>query len=125
VDSAGDLDALVAAIRGATLYRLRAGCQGRFPSRLAAGRELAAALAIAAQGIEEAAAPSMPDWRVLPVLPDLAIGDQVAVTAHDYRAALVAGLAQATAVWTPSGRVELERLRADVQALVEDVAALW
>jgi hypothetical protein len=113
---------IVGALRTTPLQRLRAACLGRFESRVDAGRALAAALAIATQGIEEAAAVSMPSWRVLPLLADLAVGDQVAVTANDY---LRATAAAPDTVWTPSGRAGLVPAVLEVRALVAEVGALW
>ena len=65
-------------------------------SRAAAGRAAAQLLADAAADLEAAGSSSgvvAPERRILPVLPDLAVGDQVAVTGHDLLAALaVVGL---------------------------------
>ena len=58
------------------------------PTRAAAGRAAAQQLADAAEALEAAAAGVAPERRSLPVLPDLAVGDQVAVTGHDLLAAL-------------------------------------
>jgi hypothetical protein len=58
------------------------------PSRAAAGRAAAQQRADAAAALEAAAAGTQPERRALPVLPDLAVGDQVAVTGHDLLAAL-------------------------------------
>ena len=58
------------------------------PSRAAAGRAAAQALADAAADLEAAAAGVPPVRRRLPDLPDLSVGDQVAVTGHDLLAAL-------------------------------------
>jgi hypothetical protein len=119
---------IIAALRTAPRHRLRATCEGRFASRLDAGRALATALAIATQGIAEEGAASMPAWRSLPVLPEQAIGDQVAVTAHDYLAAVDVSRGRGDAamlVWTPTGRATLEQLHGEVAALLADVGALW
>jgi hypothetical protein len=119
---AAQLARIVGVLRTTPRNRLRAACSGRFATRVDAGRVLAAALARATQGIEEAAAATMPLWRSLPELPDLAVGDQVAVTAHDYLRAV--STAPAT-VWTASGRADLEQLDRELQALVAEVGALW
>jgi hypothetical protein len=119
---AAKLAYVVGTLRTTPQHRLRAAGAGRFASRVDAGRALAAALAIATQGIEEADAAAMPVWRSLPVLPDLAVGDQVAVTASDYLRVVVTAPAE---VWTPSGRAEPASVDRDVRALVEEVGALW
>ena len=59
-------------------------------SRAADGRAAAQLLADAAADLEAAVAGVPPERRMLPVLPDLAVGDQVAVTGHDLLAALAA-----------------------------------
>jgi hypothetical protein len=119
---AAELARVVAALRTTPRFRLRAACEGRYPTRVAAGRALAAALATAAQGIEDADVFPMPTWRSLPALPDLAVGDQVAVLAHDYLDALATAPAEA---WRASGRVPIEQLRAEITEVVADVGALW
>ncbi len=57
-------------------------------SRAGAGRAVAQRLADLAAGVEARAASVAPVWRVLPHLPDLAVGDQVAVTGADATAGL-------------------------------------
>jgi hypothetical protein len=59
------------------------------PSRADAARHLAQRISEAAQALEA----DGPAWRVLPDLTDLAVGDQLAVTAHDLHAALLGHLA--------------------------------
>jgi hypothetical protein len=113
---------IVGALRTTPRQRLRAASLGRFASRVDAGRALAVVLATTAQGIEEASTASMPSWRALPLLPDLAVGDQVAVTASDFVRAVAAA---PVTVWTPSGRVELAEAVREVRALVAEVGALW
>jgi hypothetical protein len=113
---------IVGVLRTTPRYRLRAPCTGRFESRVDAGRALAAALATATQGIEEAGVAAVPAWRTLPVLPDLAVGDQVAVTAADYLRAL--SEAPAT-VWTPSGRAAIASVEREVGELIDEVGALY
>ncbi len=119
---AAALARIVVALRTTQLSRLRASVTGQFGSRADAGRALAAALATAAQGIDEADAAIEPAWRRLPVLPDLAVGDQVAVTAHDLLSLMTAA---PDTVWTPSGRASLSSVLADVRAMVGAVGALW
>ena len=58
------------------------------PSRAGAGRHAAQLMADAAADLEAAVEGVPPERRTLPVLPDLAVGDQVAVTGHDLLAAL-------------------------------------
>jgi hypothetical protein len=59
-----------------------------YPSRAAGGRAVAQVLAAAAQAIEERESGAQPPRRAVPVVSDLAVGDQVAVTGHDLLAAL-------------------------------------
>jgi hypothetical protein len=59
-----------------------------YPSRAAAARAAAQLMADTAAALEAAAMGTEPDRHVLPVLPDIAVGDQVAVTGHDLLAAL-------------------------------------
>jgi hypothetical protein len=116
---ADDLDGVVKTLRTTPVGRLRARLSGPFQSRADAGRALARVLAIAAQGIEDADQPAMPQWREPPVLADLAVGDQVRVLAHDFLAVLPSA---ATVVWTPSGRVPRAELVGDVVSSVAEVA---
>jgi hypothetical protein len=120
---ADDLDRVASTLRTTPAGRLRAHVSGPFASRADAGRALAGVLAIAAQGIEDADQPAMPQWRTLPVLADLAVGDQVRVLGHDFLLALPAA---AKVVWTPDGRVPRAQLVRDVVAAVAEVADfLW
>ena len=106
-----DLERVATLLRTTPANRLAAPLSGPFASRVEAGRALARTLAIAAQGIEDAERPVMPAWRTLPLLADLAVGDQVRVLGHD----LVAALAGAPdAVWTPEGRAPVDDLLRDV-----------
>ncbi len=116
---ADDLARVVKTLRTTPAGRLRARLSGPFHSRADAGRALARALAIAAQGIEDADQPAMPVWREPPALGDLAVGDQVRVLAHDFLAALPHA---ASTVWTPSGRVPRAELVRDVVSSVAEVA---
>ncbi len=68
-----------------------------------AGRAAAQALATAAQGLAERSARGEPRWRAVPRLSDFAVGDQVAVTAHDLLAEL-AGCDPAEPTWAPGTR---------------------
>jgi hypothetical protein len=117
---AQDLDRVVTTLRTTPAGRLKARLAGPFTSRADAGRALARALAIAAQGIEDADQPAMPHWRTPPVLADLAVGDQVRVLGHDFLTALPGA---AKVVWTPAGRVPRAELVRDVEATVAEVAA--
>ncbi len=67
---------------------------------------MAQALADAAAGIEDRDAPGPPRERVVPALSVFATADQVAVTAHDLRAA-AAGLASDAPVWWRGARTPL------------------
>jgi hypothetical protein len=60
-----------------------AGAAPPYPSRAAGGRAVAQTLADAAQALEERESGVEPGWRDLPALPDLVVGDQVALTGHD------------------------------------------
>ena len=117
---AHDLDGVVKTLRTAPAGRLRARLSGPFHSRADAGRALARVLAIAAQGIEDADQPAMPEWREPPMLADLAVGDQVRVLAHDFLGVLPSA---AGVVWTPEGRVPRAELVRDVVNCVAEVAA--
>jgi hypothetical protein len=88
-------------------------------SRAAAGRAVAQRLADAAADLEAAAAGVEPGRRPLPELPDLSVGDQVAVAGHDLLAALdLAG--PDTPVGTPGGRRAAEEaVRAAARALMD------
>jgi hypothetical protein len=116
---ADEIGRVVAKLRTTPAGRLGARVTGPFPSRAAAGRALALTLAVAAQGIEDAAAPVMPAWRTLPLLADLAVGDQVSVVAHDFLAALVVA---PSVVWTPVGQAPVSDLLLEVTASVAEVA---
>ena len=117
---AQDLDRIVATLRTTPAGRLKVRLAGPFRSRADAGRALARALAVAAQGIEDADQPAMPQWRTPPVLADLAVGDQVRVLGHDFLSTLPGA---AKVVWTPAGRVPRAELVRDVEATVAEVAA--
>ncbi len=85
------------------------------PSRAAGGRALAQALAIAAQGIEDRALATEPEWRSVPDLADLTVGDQVAVTGHDLLALLDSTGLEET-VWSPGARRTAGEVVADAAA---------
>ena len=114
-----DLDQVVSRLRNTSAARLRAAVSGPFATRAGAGRALARLLAQATQGIEDAAALEPPAWRTLPTLPDLAVGDQVRVLAHDFVAVLPTS---PSAVWGPDGRVGVDDVLRDVGATVTEVA---
>lgn len=79
------------------------------PSRGDLARHLAQALASGGQGLEAAGRRELPVWRDLPRLPDLAVADQIAVTASDaVRAARQ--LPARERVETPRGPVEARTL---------------
>jgi hypothetical protein len=85
------------------------------PSRAAGGRAAAHALAVAAQGIEDRALADEPQWRTVPALSDLAVGDQVAVTGHDLLALLDSAGPEET-VWSPGARRTAREVVADATA---------
>jgi hypothetical protein len=87
------------------------------PSRSAGGRALAQALAVAAQGIEDRALADEPQWRPVPVLSDLIVGDQVAVTGHDLIALLDSAGPEET-VWSPGARRTAGEVVTDATAQV-------
>ena len=116
---ARDLDGIVKTLRTTPAGRLRVRLSGPYQSRADAGRALARVLAIAAQGIEDADQPAMPQWREPPVLADLAVGDQVRVLAHDFLTVLPGS---ASVVWTQGGRVPRAELVRDVVSCVAEVA---
>jgi len=72
-------------------------------SRAEVARAAAQQLAEAAEGIAERGAAVEPSWRALPVLSDLAVGDQLAVAGHDL-VAEVAGCAPDADVWARGSR---------------------
>ena len=86
-------------------------------SRAAAGRALAQRLADAAADLEAAAAGVEPGRRPLPELPDLSVGDQVAVTGHDLLAVL--DLAGPDPPVGTGGRRAAEAVRAAARALMD------
>jgi hypothetical protein len=116
------VDAVVATARRLTAARLRAPLSGPVPTRADAARLLARVLATSAQGIEAAGAPEPPRWRTLPELPDLGVGDQLAVLAHDFRHAVAT--ATSALVWTPDGRVPLADVVRDVAATAAEVGRM-
>jgi len=99
--------------------RLRAGLRGPFATRADAARSLGRDLVVVAQGIEEAASPAAPAWRELPDVPDLVVGDQLAVLAEDVRRALAGD--PPIEVWTPAGRAPLPDVVRDLLAAAQEV----
>jgi hypothetical protein len=81
-----DVRRVVDRLRGLSEARLAAEAPPH-PSRAAAARATAQALADAAQALEDRDQPDEPVWRQLPPLHDLALGDQLSVTGHDLIAA--------------------------------------
>ena len=102
------------------------------PSRVAGGRALAQVLAVAAQGIEDRAGAEEPQWRRVPDIADLIVGDQVAVTGNDLLALLPTTLATTSStgdharagilvspeetVWAPGARRTAGEVVADAAA---------
>lgn len=116
-----ELDGIVTALRTMPAGRLGAPLSGPVPTRADAGRLLARVLAHAAQGIEQADSDELPRWRDVPRLPDLAVGDQVRVLAHDLTQALESAPAQ---VWAPDGQAPLSDVLHDVNATAREVRRL-
>jgi len=116
------VDAVVATARRLTAARLRAPLSGPVATRADAARLLARVLATSGQGIEAADEPEPPRWRTLPELPDLGLGDQLAVLAHDFRRAVTT--AASALVWTPDGRAPLADVVRDVAATADEVGRM-
>ncbi len=114
-----DLDRVVSRLRNTSAARLKAPVSGPFATRADAGRALARLLAQATQGIDDADALAPPVWRTLPALPDVAVGDQVRVLAHDFVSVLPTA---PSVVWGPDGRVGIDDVIGDVTATVTEVA---
>jgi len=91
-----------------------------YASRAEAGRALAQRLADAAQGIEGRRSLEPPFWREVPLLGDVAAGDQVAVTGQDLLAALAVADAYAE-VWTRTGRRPAGEVAEDAEAALRDL----
>lgn len=102
----GDLEADVRRVTDRVLNlsqaRLAAPAEAH-PSRASAVRVVAQQLAEAAQGIAAREDPGEPGWRELPVLSDLAVGDQLAVVGRDLLAEL-AGCEPDASVWARGAR---------------------
>jgi hypothetical protein len=105
-----------------TADRLRRLPESRLNKVAAAARGVAQSLADAAAGIEARDAAVSPPTRVVPALSVFAIADQVAVTAHDLRAA-AAGVAPEVAVWWDGARTPLQDVLQALAARVEQVRA--
>ncbi len=108
-------------LRTMSAGKLGTPLSGPVETRADAGRLLAAVLARACQGIEDADAPECPAWRVVPRLADLAIGDQVSVLANDLSRATAGASGE---VWTPEGRAPLGDVLRDVAATADEVRRL-
>jgi hypothetical protein len=87
----------------------------RSAGRVGAARALARDLATAVQGIEQAESAAPPTWRMLPDVPDLVVGDQLAVLAHDFSLAMPEAPEQ---VWTPHGRAPLSDVLGDLLLVI-------
>jgi hypothetical protein len=93
-------------------------------SRAAAGRHAAQLMADAAAALEAVALGVPAERRTLPVLPDLAVGDQVAVTGHDLLTALAdaAGAAGAADADSAAGGLSsVDRAVRDAATALADV----
>jgi len=115
----GELERLATRLRGQGSVRLAAEL-APYASRSAAARAVAQALAEAAQGVQERGAVAEPAWRAVPDVGPLAVGDQVAVTAHDLVSALE-GVPASAAVWVRGGRRELGAVLDDVRRRARDL----
>jgi hypothetical protein len=89
-------------LRGLSQARLAAPTPPH-ESAAEAGHAAAQVLATAAQGLAERSAAREPRWREVPRLSVFAVGDQVAVTAHDLLGEL-AGCDPGEPVWAPGTR---------------------
>jgi hypothetical protein len=119
-----DLERVAGLLRHATSTRLRAPLAGPYASRAQAARTLAQALATATQGIEDGDQPGGPDWRTIPHLDDLAVGDQVRLLAHDLLAVLPTSPELVWVPELPAVRVPAVELVRSISALVADVDSL-
>lgn len=88
--------------RNSSQARLAAPAEAH-PSRASAVRVVAQQLAETAQGIAAREDVTEPGWRELPVLSDLAVGDQLAVVGTDLLAEL-AGCEPDAVVWVRAAR---------------------
>jgi hypothetical protein len=95
-------------LRGLSQARLAAPTPPH-ESAAEAGHAAAQVLATAAQGLAERSVGGEPRWRQVPRLSDFAVGDQVAVTAHDLLAVL-AGCDPGGPAWTPGARRTAEEV---------------
>ena len=114
-----DLDDVSAALLSVveTVRRMPPG-RLRSAGRVDAARALARALAATVQGIEQARSPERPAWRDLPDVPDLVVGDQLAVLARDLQLAVAGG--PPAEVWTPAGRATLSAVLAGLRAKIAE-----
>jgi hypothetical protein len=121
-DVDASLSRVIDTVRRMPPGRLSAALTGAYRSRADAARSLARALAITAQGVEEAGSATAPAWRDLPDVPDLVVGDQLAVLAQDLRLALAND--PPTEAWTPAGRAPLSDVLRDLLATAQEVRRL-
>ena len=94
-----------------------------YPSRAAGGRTVAQTLADAAQALDERDSGAEPQWRDVPVLSDLAVGDQVALTGNDLLAQLPSGGDHAVPAIGPEEIVWARGTRRTAGEVVADAAA--
>lgn len=119
-----DVSARLAEALARVIDTVRRMAPGRLRSggRVDAARALANALATTVQGIEQARSPARPAWRDLPDVPDLVVGDQLAVLAHDLQLAVAAGTP--AEVWTPAGRAPLTDVLAELLSVITKTNAV-
>jgi hypothetical protein len=121
-DVDASLSRVIDTVRRMPPGRLSAALTGAYRSRADAARSLARALATIAQGVEEAGSATAPAWRDLPDVPDLVVGDQLAVLAQDLRLALASD--PPAEAWTPDGRAPLSDVLRDLLATAQEVRRL-
>jgi hypothetical protein len=108
---ARDVERVSDRLRGLSAARLAAAAPP-YSSRTEAARATAQALADVAAGLEASREPVEPTWRTLPVLDDLSVGDQIAVTGHDLLAA-ARDAARGDVAWGRDGRCSAHDLVTD------------
>ncbi|MGH8891822.1 MAG: hypothetical protein ACRDWY_00710 [Actinomycetes bacterium] len=117
-DLEADVRRVTDRLRSLSLARL-AGPVPPHASRADAARAVAQLMAEVAQGLADRHAAREPSWRELPVLSDLAVGEQVAVTGHDLLGEL-ATIRPTESVWSRgSRRTAREVVAAAAAALAE------
>lgn len=117
----GELEALIATV-GDVADRVGRLPESRLVHRAADGLALAQQLADAAMGIEARTATRAPEAREVPTLSVFAVGDQIAVTGQDLRAA-AHGLERHILVWQDGAQRPLADVLAGLQARADALRA--